>query len=75
MALVVVLGNSGRNFAAGMSGGLAYVYDEQGDFVLKRCNTKGVDVEPVTDDADQLFAVITFHADAHRQPTRQMDSR
>ncbi len=66
--LVVVLGNSGRNFAAGMSGGLAYVYDEQGDFVLKRCNTKGVDVEPVTDDADQLFAVITRHADATGSP-------
>ena len=38
MALVVVLGACGRNFAAGMSGGLAYVFDERGDFTEKRCN-------------------------------------
>ena len=35
---VVVLGKTGRNFAAGMSGGIAYVYDEDGSFA-KRCNT------------------------------------
>jgi glutamate synthase (NADPH/NADH) large chain len=35
---VVVLGKTGRNFAAGMSGGVAYVYDEDGQFA-KRCNT------------------------------------
>src|SRR5580700_2535163 len=39
---VVVLGKCGRNFAAGMSGGLAYVLDEKGDFAEKRCNTAGV---------------------------------
>ncbi len=37
--LVVVLGKCGRNFAAGMSGGIAYVLDEHGDFAEKRCNT------------------------------------
>ena len=44
--VAVVLGRTGRNFAAGMSGGIAYVYDEDGDFEV-RCNTSMVDLEPV----------------------------
>ncbi len=44
---VVVLGPTGRNFAAGMSGGVAYVYDETGDFE-RRCNLSMVELEPVT---------------------------
>ena len=36
--LVMVLGKTGRNFAAGMSGGIAYVLDETGDFARQRCN-------------------------------------
>jgi len=43
---VVVLGPSGRNFAAGMSGGIAYVLDVDGDF-KRRCNLGMVDVEPL----------------------------
>ncbi len=43
---VVVLGKTGRNFAAGMSGGIAYVYDEDGQFA-KRCNTAMVALERV----------------------------
>lgn len=43
---VVVLGQTGRNFAAGMSGGVAYVYDEDGLFKA-RCNTQMVSLEPV----------------------------
>ncbi len=43
---VVVLGRTGRNFAAGMSGGIAYVYDEDGTFAT-RCNTAMVALEPV----------------------------
>ncbi|HEU0203374.1 MAG TPA: glutamate synthase-related protein, partial [Burkholderiaceae bacterium] len=43
---VVVLGATGRNFAAGMSGGIAYVYDVDGDFG-KKCNTSMVTLEPV----------------------------
>jgi glutamate synthase (NADPH/NADH) large chain len=43
---VVVLGETGRNFAAGMSGGVAYVYDPKGDFESK-CNTSMVNLEPV----------------------------
>jgi len=50
--LVVVLGNCGRNFAAGMSGGIAYVYDEQGDFTENRCNRESVDLEPLLDAQD-----------------------
>lgn len=42
---VVVLGQTGRNFAAGMSGGVAYVYDVDGSFE-KRCNTSMVDLHP-----------------------------
>ena len=43
---VVVLGKTGRNFAAGMSGGVAYVYDEDGKFA-QRCNTASVTLEKV----------------------------
>ncbi|WP_374437387.1 glutamate synthase-related protein [Inhella sp.] len=43
---VVVLGKTGRNFAAGMSGGVAYVYDEDGQFA-KRCNTAMVALDKV----------------------------
>jgi glutamate synthase (NADPH/NADH) large chain len=49
---VVVLGDTGRNFAAGMSGGIAYVYDPDGDFA-KKCNTAMVVLEPVLTSADQ----------------------
>ncbi len=49
---VVVLGKTGRNFAAGMSGGVAYVYDEDGLFA-KRCNTAMVSLEKVLTSTDQ----------------------
>ena len=49
---VVVLGQTGRNFAAGMSGGIAYVYDEDGSFG-GRCNTAQVTLEKVLPDARQ----------------------
>ncbi len=67
--LVVVLGKCGRNFAAGMSGGFAYVLDEKGDFAARRCNTASVDIEPVeAEDAAILRAVITKHAEATASP-------
>jgi glutamate synthase domain-containing protein 2/glutamate synthase domain-containing protein 3 len=50
--LVLVLGACGRNFAAGMSGGLAYVFDERGDFTEKRCNLDSVDLEPLLESKD-----------------------
>ncbi|MEO7402541.1 MAG: glutamate synthase-related protein, partial [Burkholderiales bacterium] len=49
---VVVLGMTGRNFAAGMSGGIAYVLDEDGEFA-KRCNLAMVELEPVLSEAEQ----------------------
>ena len=53
---VVVLGKTGRNFAAGMSGGVAYVYDEDGLFA-KRCNTAMVSLEKVLSAAEQEAGV------------------
>jgi len=50
--LVLVLGRCGRNFAAGMSGGIAYVFDERMDFTQKRCNLSSVDLEPVIEEQD-----------------------
>jgi glutamate synthase (NADPH/NADH) large chain len=47
-----VLGRTGRNFAAGMSGGIAYVYDEDGKFA-SRCNTAMVSLERVGSTAEQ----------------------
>jgi glutamate synthase domain-containing protein 2/glutamate synthase domain-containing protein 1/glutamate synthase domain-containing protein 3 len=59
---VVVLGPTGRNFAAGMSGGIAYVYDSDNRFT-GRCNTELVDLDPVTDaDDEELRALISEHA-------------
>ena len=52
----VVLGKTGRNFAAGMSGGIAYVYDEDGQFA-KRCNTAQVALEKVLPVAEQEASV------------------
>ena len=49
---VVVLGKTGRNFAAGMSGGVAYVYDEDGQFA-SRCNTAMVTLERVLSPTEQ----------------------
>ncbi|HEY7209302.1 MAG TPA: glutamate synthase-related protein, partial [Bryobacteraceae bacterium] len=60
---VVVLGATGRNFAAGMSGGLAYVYDPTGEFTRVRCNPAGVDLEPLfeRDDIALLENLIRKH--------------
>jgi glutamate synthase (ferredoxin) len=59
---VVVLGRTGRNFAAGMSGGVAYVLDEAGDFP-SRCNQQMVLLEPLDDpdEAEQVWKMIQRH--------------
>ncbi len=58
---VVVLGRTGRNFAAGMSGGIAYVYDVDRRFE-SRCNLELVDLETMTDeDSEQVRALISEH--------------
>ncbi len=74
---VVVLGPTGRNFGAGMSGGVAYVYDDSGDFA-KRVNAQMVDVDRVADadEAMQLRALIEKHATltGSRKATRLLES-
>jgi glutamate synthase (ferredoxin) len=59
---VVVLGRTGRNFAAGMSGGVAYVLDETGDFAT-RCNTQMVGLETLEDpeEINDLHQLIERH--------------
>ena len=60
---VVVLGSTGRNFAAGMSGGIAYVLDEAGDFSI-RCNQDMVDLEPLnSDDAEEVKEMVERHVE------------
>jgi glutamate synthase domain-containing protein 2/glutamate synthase domain-containing protein 3 len=53
---VVVLGTTGRNFAAGMSGGIAYVLDRDGEFA-KYCNAAMVDLEPVLAESEQRIKI------------------
>ena len=61
----VILGRTGRNFAAGMSGGIAYVLDEVGDFRSK-VNLEMVDLDPL-DDEDRAF--LRVRVEAHLQET------
>ena len=67
---VLVLGDTGVNFGAGMTGGIAYVLDETGDFDLK-CNLDSIDlasVEAGGDDERDLAALIREHADRTGSP-------
>jgi len=59
---VVILGPTGRNFGAGMSGGIAYVLDRDGDF-HKRCNLETFELEPVSaaEDIQELQTLIKNH--------------
>jgi glutamate synthase domain-containing protein 3 len=63
--LVICLSDTGKNFAAGMSGGIAYVLDETGDFVKTRCNRASVDLDKVDDpnDVESLRYWIARHAE------------
>ena len=65
------MGKCGRNFAAGMSGGLAFVLDVKGDFAEKRCNTASVDVESIgAGEEDELLirTLIERHVAATASP-------
>ncbi|MDN2713102.1 glutamate synthase-related protein [Janthinobacterium sp. SUN118] len=68
---VVVLGNTGRNFAAGMSGGIAYVYDPAGDFASK-CNTAMVSLDKVVSAAEQHVDRDAWHTQ-HRDGVPEAD--
>jgi glutamate synthase domain-containing protein 3 len=64
---VVVIGSTGRNFAAGMSGGIAYVYDDAGDFGMRRCNPASVDLDPLEQEED--VALVRGLLERHRDAT------
>jgi glutamate synthase (NADPH/NADH) large chain len=66
--VVVVLGQTGRNFAAGMSGGVAYVLDEDNSFTI-RCNLAMVELEPIPAEDD------TLEATAHQGGDMEMHGR
>ncbi len=61
--VAVVIGSTGRNFAAGMSGGAAFIFDETGDFP-SRCNLEMVDIEPLreSEDIEQVRDLLIQHA-------------
>ncbi|PCI94641.1 hypothetical protein COB11_03555 [Candidatus Aerophobetes bacterium] len=59
---IVVLGKTGRNFAAGMSGGIAYIYDPKNKFTNGLCNTETIEFESLEiDDITELKALIKKH--------------
>ena len=68
--LAIVLSDTGKNFAAGMTGGIAYVVDETGEFQKTRCNRASVDLEPVEDEKDieTLRYWIARHAEETGSP-------
>jgi glutamate synthase domain-containing protein 2/glutamate synthase domain-containing protein 1/glutamate synthase domain-containing protein 3 len=67
---VVIIGKTGRNFAAGMSGGRAFVYDDHGDFTSRRCNTTSVDLEPLVleSDVNEVKGLLERHRDLTGSP-------
>jgi glutamate synthase domain-containing protein 3 len=74
---VAVLGTTGRNFAAGMSGGVAYVLDLDGQFA-KRCNTSMVALEPLLPEAEQEGKVsrdVWHHGEADEVILKRMIER
>jgi glutamate synthase (NADPH/NADH) large chain len=68
--VVVVLGSTGRNFAAGMSGGIAYVLDEDGT-LKDRCNLAQVELEPIAEETNELEALV--HQNGDMEPNERVD--
>ena len=69
---VIVLGRTGRNFAAGMSGGIAYVIDEDADFA-QRCNLQMVDLEALEDATEEK--IVHYLIERHAQFTGSTRAR
>ncbi len=69
----IILGRCGRNFAAGMSGGIAYVLDEAGDFAARCLQNANVDLEPLEEPADLelVSGLIRRHVEHTRSPKAQ----
>jgi glutamate synthase (ferredoxin) len=70
--VAVILGDVGRNFGAGMSGGIAYVYDPEKSF-KNRCNQEGLNLDPLSDGSDlsELNQLIENHYNATLSPLAQ----
>jgi glutamate synthase (NADPH/NADH) large chain len=69
--IAVILGQTGRNFGAGMSGGVAFVLNEDGGFE-SRLNTEMVDIEPMTEeDCEQLRSLVAAHKEETGSPVAQ----
>ena len=70
--VAVILGNVGRNFGAGMSGGIAYVYDPNKTFKM-RCNSEGLNLDPLSEQAhiDELKQLIEDHYNTTLSPLAQ----
>jgi glutamate synthase (ferredoxin) len=70
--IAVVLGEVGRNFGAGMSGGIAYIYDVNKTF-KNNCNKEGLNIDPVDDqkDKEELKQLIENHFNATMSPLAQ----
>jgi glutamate synthase (NADPH) large chain len=70
--IAVILGEVGRNFGAGMSGGIAYIYDPNNTF-KKHCNLEGLNLDPVTiaEDISALKGLIENHYNATLSPLAQ----
>ena len=69
---VVILGEVGRNFGAGMSGGIAYVFDSKNNF-SNRCNEDGLNLDPLCNkqDLNELHQLITDHYNSTLSPLAQ----
>ncbi len=70
--IAVILGEVGRNFGAGMSGGIAYIYDDKNTFEA-HCNKEALNLDPVVEqqDVDELKTLIENHYNATLSPLAQ----
>ncbi|NER14979.1 glutamate synthase large subunit [Leptobacterium flavescens] len=60
--IAVILGKTGRNFAAGMSGGIAYIFDEKNDYSKSNLNMEMIELEPLSDeDKEEIKTLLTAH--------------
>ncbi len=66
---VICIGTTGRNFAAGMSGGTAYVFDDEGDFISKRLNSDMVNVYQLIECDDDEIAAVKARLERHVELT------
>ena len=72
----LILGKTGRNFAAGMSGGIAWIYDPE-QSIAKNCNQEMVDLDPLSaDDKEQILQLLRKHhmLTGSRQATFLLDN-